>query len=105
MFKKEPGNSRIYLTICYNKIFILKEFIVTLEWGSRDGLWWWRRVGRFGLKKSEVGRKEQRAATALTEQNWQEDAGCAALIKGRGHPLKHGVHLNEGKCRDERVYI
>lgn len=68
--------------------------VVTHERGRRDSLWRWRRVGGCGLQEGHAGGKQQLAATVLTEQNRQENAGCAALIKGRGHPLEHRVHLD-----------
>lgn len=66
---------------------------LTHEWGCRDSLWRWGRVRGSGLKEGHVGRKQQLTATILAEENREEDAGRAALIEGRGHPLKHGVHL------------
>lgn len=67
--------------------------LLTHEWRCRNTVGRWGRVRGSGLKDGHVGGKQQLAAAVLTEQNRKEDAGCAALIKGRGHPVKHGVHL------------
>lgn len=67
--------------------------ILTHEGGRRDFLWRWRRVRGPGLEEGHVGWEEQLTAAVLTEENRQEDASGAALIKGRSHPLEHGIHL------------
>lgn len=65
---------------------LMKEntFLKTLftpERGCWDSLLRWRRVRGSGLQEGHVGGKQQLAATVLTEENRQEDAGRAALIE------------------------
>lgn len=58
------------------------KIFLTHERGCRHRLCRWGRVRGSGLKERHVGWKQQLAATVLTEENRQEDAGCAALVKG-----------------------
>lgn len=50
-------------------------------------------MGGSGLQQGHVGREEELAAAVLAEEDRQEDSGRAALVKGRGHLVEHGVHL------------
>lgn len=50
-------------------------------------------MGGSGLQQRHVGREEELAAAVLAEEDRQEDSGRAALVKGRGHLVEHGVHL------------
>lgn len=46
-----------------------------------------------GLQEGHVGREEELAAAVLAEEDGKEDSSRAALVKGRGHLVEHGVHL------------
>lgn len=65
----------------------------THERGGGDSLWRWRGVGGSGLEEGHVGGEEELAAAVLAEEDRQKDAGRAALVEGRSHPLEHGVDL------------
>lgn len=61
--------------------------------GQRDGLWRKGAAGGRGLQEGHVGREEELAAAVLAEEDRQEDARRAALVKGRRHLVEHRVHL------------
>lgn len=62
-------------------------------------------MGGSGLQKSHAGREEELAAAVLAEEHRQEDSGRAALVKGRGHLVEHGVHLKgEGGACCQRLH-